>query len=247
MLNNIALDFTETASDFYQYLINHGSINAHTRTNYMSWLSYLAKDYQIDDVLNEGVIVKIIEQEKEKRKYRMIYKNEKDISNFRSALRKYLAFINFDFEKESEGIVNLEISKIETNVSLTITEKNSLILSRVGQGKFRKQLIGYWKGCSVSTYHRLDVLVASHIKPWKDADNFERIDVYNGLLLLPNYDKLFDRGYISFDKNGKILVSKIVSDYELNLIGINKNEKLIKIEDAHRKYLEYHRDDYFIH
>ncbi len=242
----MTLDFTETASNFYQYLINHGGVNSHTRTNYMSWLSFLSKEYQINDIVSEDDIDVIIQQEKEKRNKREIYKNEKDISNFRSALRKYLIFLKFDIDKENIELISNEIKKIENNILLTITEKSSLILSRVGQGKFRKQLIGYWNGCSVSTYHRYDILVASHIKPWKDADNFERIDVYNGLLLLPNYDKLFDRGYINFDKKGKIIISKLISEYELKLLGIKENVKLIKIEDAHKKYLEYHRDKYFI-
>ena len=120
------------------------------------------------------------------------------------------------------------------------------MLARVGQGKFRKELIEYWNGCSITTFKRFDILVASHIKPWKDSNNFERIDVYNGLLLLPNYDKLFDRGYINFDKKGKILFSKLISDNDKQLLGLKNNIKLINVDDKHLKYLDYHRENCFM-
>ena len=54
----------------------------------------------------------------------------------------------------------------------------------------------------------LALLVASHIKPWRDADNIERLDQYNGFLLLPNLDKVFDLGFITFRATGEIIVSK---------------------------------------
>ena len=87
------------------------------------------------------------------------------------------------------------------------TEAEALVKARVGQGKFRNNLIEYWKGCSVTNCKYITILIASHIKPWKDSSNKERLDVYNGLLLLPNIDKLFDKGYISFRDTGKIMIS----------------------------------------
>lgn len=79
--------------------------------------------------------------------------------------------------------------------------------------------------------------MASHIKPWRDSSSKERLDVYNGLLLTPSLDKAFDKGLITFDVKGNILISKNFKDY--NLFGINENMK-IKIEEKHKKYLEYH-------
>jgi 5-methylcytosine-specific restriction protein A len=56
------------------------------------------------------------------------------------------------------------------------------------------------------------LLKASHIKPWRDSDNAERLDIYNGLLLIPNLDSAFDKGYISFDDGGKIIISDMIKD-----------------------------------
>ena len=53
-----------------------------------------------------------------------------------------------------------------------------------------------------------ELLVASHIKPWSISDANEKLDIHNGLLMCPNHDKLFDRGYISFDDTGRILISE---------------------------------------
>ena len=66
------------------------------------------------------------------------------------------------------------------------------------------------------------------------------------MLLLPNYDKLFDRGYINFDKNGKILISKLINDDEIEILGIKKDAKLFKLENEYQKYLDYHRKNCFM-
>lgn len=63
---------------------------------------------------------------------------------------------------------------------------------------------------------------------------------------MPNYDKLFDKGYISFDRNGKILLSKFVNDADKNILGLSKNISLIKIEERHIKYLDYHLNNCFM-
>ncbi|MEG3057297.1 MAG: HNH endonuclease signature motif containing protein [Methanoculleus sp.] len=93
------------------------------------------------------------------------------------------------------------------NKSLSSTERESLILSRIGQGEFRSGLISYWKRCAVTGCDSIALLRASHIKPWRDSDNAERLDAYNGLLLAPNLDSAFDKGYISFDDSGEMLIS----------------------------------------
>lgn len=87
------------------------------------------------------------------------------------------------------------------------TAKESLVQSRIGQGQFRAALIEYWQCCSVTGYTQVELLKASHIKPWRYASNQERLNVFNGLLLLPNLDTCFDLGLISFDDEGKILIS----------------------------------------
>ena len=90
------------------------------------------------------------------------------------------------------------------------------------------------------------MLIASHIKPWRDADNQERLDAYNGLLLLPNYDKLFDLGYISFNQKGMIMCSRLLDKFDRETIGLTNDLHLVKLEEQHLKYLKYHNENCFL-
>jgi putative restriction endonuclease len=65
------------------------------------------------------------------------------------------------------------------------TTRDSVIKSRLGQGEYRRNLIEVWGGCSVTGCKTIEILRASHIKPWRFSSNSERLDPYNGLLLLP--------------------------------------------------------------
>ncbi len=91
----------------------------------------------------------------------------------------------------TEQITN-DIQEIIEHPHIDSTEKSSLIQSRIGQGKFREGLLKLWGACSVTQSNNYPLLVASHIKPWSKSTNQERLDPYNGLLLLPNLDKAFD-------------------------------------------------------
>lgn len=147
----------------------------------------------------------------------------------------------YELINENTTVID-DLKNIEDDKKLTRTEKDNLVKCRMGQGDFRKQLINYWQGCSVTKYKDLGILIASHIKPWKDSDNSERLDLYNGFLLTPNLDKLFDKGYITFTDNGSIVISKALTNP--SLLGINNNLK-IKTKDEHIKYLEFHRTHVF--
>lgn len=135
-----------------------------------------------------------------------------------------------------------DINELNDVHNLTPLEKETIILSRIGQGRYRADLIDLWNGCSISKFGDTRLLVASHIKPWKQSTNQEKIDKYNGLLLLPTYDKLFDLGFISFDDNGAIILSSQLSDLEKLAID---NNVVIDIKDGNRKYLKYHRENIF--
>ena len=132
--------------------------------------------------------------------------------------------------------------------SLPETERQALVRSRVGQGEFRAKLLAYWKCCAVTGAECLPLLKASHIKPWRDSDNRERLDVFNGFLLAPNIDAAFDAGYVTFDPLGKIVFSRAVTGgpaYQLHLNAkMRINQKLLKPE--HQVYLEHHRKHVFL-
>lgn len=140
-----------------------------------------------------------------------------------------------------------QIDKIVNNQSLSQTEKEAIILSRRGQGEFRKRIIEKYSSCVVTGIVDKRLLIASHVKPWRSATNVERLSSENGLLLSPLYDRLFDLGLITFKSNGCVVISLKLSDkdkYRINLDDTccylnNMSEEL-------RKNMEYHNDMIFI-
>jgi len=235
--------FNEVESEFYQFLTGAGGVNEHSRTNYMAWLRFLSASYPLNANLSNGDVDDIIANEDVERLNRDKYTTSRDMSNFRSALRKYVVFLNSDFRKQQEDTVLAEIKKVEEDATITETERTAITKARVGQGKFREDLISYWHGCSISAFPRYEILIASHIRPWKKANNFQRLDVYNGLLLLPNYDKLFDKGYVSFGDDGKIIYSPYLPESDRILLGMDDSIHLLWLDEKHKDYLAYHRDN----
>lgn len=131
-------------------------------------------------------------------------------------------------------------------LNITDTETEAIRKSRRGQGKFRTRLKIIWKNsCAVTGCSTVDLLRASHIKPWHNSDNNERLDQYNGLLLTPNLDAAFDSGLISFDDDGSILISKKLSEEQKAILGIEDRMSLRRIDEEHQKYLKYHRNQVF--
>lgn len=129
--------------------------------------------------------------------------------------------------------------------SLSTTERDAIVTARVGQGPFRDKLINYWGSCAVTGLSIIELLIASHSKPWKRSNNHERLDHYNGLLLSPNLDKAFDKGFISFRSDRLILISPHLEKEQIESLGINHNMMLSKLETQHLPYLKWHNDNIF--
>lgn len=127
------------------------------------------------------------------------------------------------------------------------TEAERLVIQRVGQNIFRSSLLDYWDGkCAVTGLSIAELLRASHIKPWRDCySDAERLDVFNGLLLAPHLDALFDLGFITFEDDGLIIVSSSLDDPALRSLGIDKTLKIKGLREAHQKYLKWHREKEF--
>ena len=238
--------YTDLQADFYHYMVKFGGITKKTSGDYVTRMKFLAHDYSLDETLTKEKIDEILRQEDFKRQERSVYTSKKSQSDFRAGLNKFLAFINSDYHKRIADSIITEIKAVENDNTIKMTEKDSIVKSRIGQGIFRKGLIEYWHGCAISQCPLTWMLIASHIKPWRDADNQERLDPYNGLLLLPNYDKLFDLGYISFNSKGKIMYSRLLDKFDRETIGLTNNLHLVKLEEQHLKYLKYHNDNCFL-
>ncbi|HGM7336249.1 TPA: HNH endonuclease [Stenotrophomonas maltophilia] len=118
---------------------------------------------------------------------------------------------------------------------------------RTKQRLFRERLIGVEKGCRLTGIEDLRFLRASHIKPWADSTHSERVDGENGLLLAPHADLLFDRGWISFSSNGRLLISNgLPSDVQVRL-GLNLDASLRygAFSPNQLGFLEFHREAVF--
>jgi HNH endonuclease len=121
------------------------------------------------------------------------------------------------------------------------TEREALMKARRGQGVFRNEVVALWSACAVTGCSLFRILVASHIVPWRDASDHERLDPFNGLLLTPNFDSLFDSFLISFEDNGSILLSKNLSTEMRTALGVNGHQKLRFVRPETQRYLERHR------
>jgi len=125
---------------------------------------------------------------------------------YSAALNSYKNFLADTYQVQ----VTQDIETIMQDESIDNTQKATLVNTRLGQGKFRQKLVKRWDGCAVTGYQSSQFLIASHIKPWSKSNDRERLDPYNGFLLLPNLDKAFDLGYISFAESGRIKVSEFI-------------------------------------
>lgn len=130
--------------------------------------------------------------------------------------------------------------------ALPDTERETVVRARIGQGIFREGLLELWGGCAVTGIDRADLVRASHIKPWRDSTNAERLSRNNGLLLLPQYDHLFDRGYITFDEQGMLEPSPAVVALPPDRLGIEMNARLRHVFAEQLPFLEYHREKVFL-
>jgi hypothetical protein len=123
------------------------------------------------------------------------------------------------------------------------TEVERLVRQRVGQNKFRDAMLNYWGGaCAVTGVAILEVLRASHAKPWAECvSDAERLDVFNGFLLSANLDALFDRFLISFDDQGVLVIAPALAGLDLLRLGVVSGMKLRWVNSLHLPYLALHR------
>ncbi len=138
-------------------------------------------------------------------------------------------------------IIENSIEKSIFEQSIESTMKERLVLSRIGQGYFKDNLIKYEKKCRITGVDDPRFLIASHIKPWRLSNNDERLDWNNGLLLSPHIDKLFDNNFISFSNDGNIRIYNRIANPILEKWKIDITINVGSFNDSQKIYLEYHR------
>lgn len=208
-----------------------GTITPPTRGGSRGWYTRL-RTHQ--DVLRE-------EQEKKRRK---TDENE----------QRKEQFPKIEAEERQRQDVALRLSQRNRQLGVDIerllsipneTERSTLIAARVGQGSFRKSLLEYWESCVITGCKQPEILRASHIKPWCVCDDRERLDSFNGIILVPNFDTLFDLGFITFNTDGSVELSPFFGEFEL---AVFQHEKSLRVPftERHQPYLQYHRTEVFL-
>jgi putative restriction endonuclease len=134
-----------------------------------------------------------------------------------------------------------DIHSIEADESIPETQRLQLAKARVGQGLFRKRVILIDPVCRVTGVTDTRLLIASHIKPWREASNAERISGYNGLLLSPHVDALFDEQFITFEDDGRMRVHPSLSRDVLDRWSIDPNKEVGKFRPEQASFLAHHR------
>jgi len=144
-----------------------------------------------------------------------------------------------------EQLMELEADQVQQELSasptLSSTEIEQLVKARRGQGIYRTNLMQIEKRCRLTGVSDTRLLVASHIKPWKDSTNQERLDGHNGLLLSPHVDRLFDRHLISFTDDGQIIVVEAWVVNAMLAWGLDPKMNAGQFTPKQRQYLEVHR------
>lgn len=116
--------------------------------------------------------------------------------------------------------------------------------ARVGQGKYRSELLKLSPFCPITLVSDDRLLIASHIKPWAKSNEFEKTDPLNGFMLTPTFDFLFDRGFMSFTDDKKTILSPFLSNMTYSKLGISDNKTFSHLPiDGRKEYLDYHRTE----
>jgi hypothetical protein len=156
----------------------------------------------------------------------------------RAADQRPIATDDLDiWEKRLEEVV-------AEDTSIPETDRIAIVSARRGQGLFRERVAKIEKRCRITRVENPTHLVASHCKPWRDANNDERLNGENGLLLTPSVDHLFDRGFIGFEDSGRLIISPVAHGPSLERMGIRTNEPINVggFTSGQKKFLDFHRN-----
>ncbi|ELR63789.1 putative type II restriction endonuclease [Photobacterium marinum] len=237
-------NLSDLASLFQQWLLDIGK-SEKTAKNYLQAIRGSISNWMYENQLVDQPLVEV----KSFSQFHRLVEKIKQVDEFKirdsrgkgmysAALNAYQRFL----ADLSQIDLRADVQQILQDTQLNETEKSILVSTRMGQGTFRKQLVDMWRGCAITGYKNTQLLVASHIKPWRDADNHERLDKFNGLLLLANLDKAFDLGFISFNDAGKVMISGQLEAPEV--LGLQE-EMAFHVRQEHKKYLAHHRAELF--
>lgn len=149
-------------------------------------------------------------------------------------------------DKDNSVVAKQEVQKIKEEPNIAPIKKNQMIYARVGQGKYRENLLAECPYCPITLVSDDRLLIASHIKPWASSNEREKIDPKNGFMFTPTYDFLFDRGFITFTDEKKMRVSPWLSKVTCKRLDL-VDQKIYAMLPVEKRegYLKYHRENIF--
>lgn len=150
--------------------------------------------------------------------------------------------------------------RVWSDLTLDETTQKRVVRARRGQGLFRENVLKIERRCRVTGIDNPNLLIASHIKPWRVCRTAaERLDGMNGLMLTPDADLLFDRGFITFEDDGRVQVSERTEPQDLRRLGLGHLDmrslgfgesqgawSTAAFAAGQRGYLAYHRTEVFV-
>ena len=147
----------------------------------------------------------------------------------------------FNYGKQKEQPSTLKLDKKKE------TQNREIRKARDGQGKYREQLLLQCHYCPFTMVSDDRLLIASHIKPWAASNDKEKIDPYNGYILSPLFDKLFDRGFITFTEKRHLILSDVISNHTWKQLGLKNDEfiRMLPMDEKRIEYLKFHHQSVF--
>jgi hypothetical protein len=168
---------------------------------------------------------------------------------FHDILREGAAAAWPDASPEASGAAaHVAASRLDYDAALTASVRDQQVKARRGQGLFRFRVFQIESACRLTGIFNPDLLIASHIKPWRLCETtHERLDGANGLLLTPHVDRLFDRGLIGFSDDGDVLRSGALPADDLHRLGLAEacGRNAGAFTERQRFYLGWHREAVF--
>jgi hypothetical protein len=134
--------------------------------------------------------------------------------------------------------------QVAEDATVPDTERQSIVRARIGQVLFKERVSKIETRCRITGVDKPVHLIASHCKPWRDSTNEERLNGENGLLLTPSIDHLFDRGFIGFEDNGRLIISPVAHRPSLQQMGVDTT-KVVNVggfTSGQKKFLDFHRN-----
>lgn len=235
---------------FYDWMRDSAGKTESTSRHYKSGLSACSKDFLTWNISEKPLTEMTLSEldvviQKAFLCSQFVEKNKTGNAMYSNSLKQYR---NFLAVHDALLLDNAYEQFIEQGSELTATERSSIVRSRIGQGLFRERLLAKYGGkCVVTGANDRRVLLASHIRPWSVSNNEQRLSAENGLLLSPLYDKLFDVGLITFDDEGRVVISKELKNPNVDMLQIDcVQQHDLKRSSAFDENMEYHRNFVFL-